>query len=62
MRPKYCYDLDELPEGAPCPLCGATEEGKDAVKGICQALYPRPKPRPRIEIILIDKYWEGEGK
>ena len=52
VSPEYCYDLDTLPKGAACPLCGATEKGDDSVKGICQARYARPEPKPYIKVVL----------
>lgn len=50
-RPDYCLALDEQ---TPC-ACGATVEGKDPVRGVCQARYNWPKPEPLIQIVLIDK-------
>lgn len=61
MRPKYCPDLDAddlaFPIGPhrPCPACGATVEGNDPVRGVCQALYNGPKPKSLVQIILTDK-------
>jgi hypothetical protein len=52
MRPKYCPCENETPD--PCPACGATVEGKDKVRGVCQALYGR-EPKPLVELILINK-------
>lgn len=34
-RPEYC--LCENESSDPCPACGATVAGNDAVNGICQA-------------------------
>jgi hypothetical protein len=51
MRPDYCLAIEE---DTPC-ACGATKEGKDPVRGVCQARHPYPKPTPYIEVILIDK-------
>lgn len=51
MRPDYCEAIDE---DTPC-VCGATKEGKDPVRGVCQARNNGPKPMPLVEIILIDK-------
>ena len=41
-RPEYCPCHDETLD--PCPACGATVSGKDAVRGVCQARkgYRRP--------------------
>lgn len=50
-RPEYCPD--PLPD--PCPLCGATEGGDDAVNGVCQALRSGPMPGPLVDLVLIDK-------
>jgi hypothetical protein len=61
MRPDYCPDLDAddlaFPIGPhrPCPACGATIEGKDPVRGVCQARFNGPKPRPLARLVLIDK-------
>lgn len=51
-RPEYCPCHEEMPD--PCPECGATVSGKDAVRGICQARngYHR---QPLVELVLIDK-------
>lgn len=58
-RPEYCYDrLEDLAEDEPCPLCGAREDSKDTVNGSCQARKPYSKPRPYIEIIVLNK-WAG---
>jgi hypothetical protein len=37
QRPDYCPCKDETPD--PCPACGATVEGADPVRGVCQARY-----------------------
>lgn len=61
MRPEYCPDLDAddlvFPIGPhrPCPACGATIEGKDPVRGVCQARNNGPRPQPLVELVLIDK-------
>ena len=61
MRPEYCgvTDADDLafPVGPhrPCPACGATLEGKDPVRGVCQARKPYPRPEPLVHLVLIDK-------
>lgn len=52
MRPEYCTDLREDQD---CPLCGATVSGNDPVRGVCQARNPRPKPKPYLSLVLIDK-------
>lgn len=46
MRPDYCPCLaEDLPEALdPCPACGATVEGNDRVKGVCQAKHQMPPP------------------
>ena len=60
-RPNYCPDLDAddlvFPIGPhrPCPACGATIEGKDPVRGACQARFNGPRPRPLVQLVLIDK-------
>lgn len=51
MRPEYCEAVDE---DTPC-ICGATKEGKDPVRGFCQARRNYPRPVPLVQIILIDK-------
>jgi hypothetical protein len=51
MRPKYCQAVDE---DTPC-ICGATKEGKDPVRGVCQALRNGPEPRALVELVLIDR-------
>lgn len=48
MRPEYCEAIDE---DTPC-ICGATKEGNDPVRGVCQARIPRSKPEPYLRIIL----------
>lgn len=53
MRPKYCEAPPEE-TGLPC-ICGATVEGKDPVRGVCQARYCWPKPEPLVRLVLIDK-------
>lgn len=50
-RPQYCLAVDEQ---TPC-ACGATVEGKDPVRGICQARRNYPAPTPLVELVLIDK-------
>jgi hypothetical protein len=56
-RPDYCMIPDEGQPGweGPCPGCGATVEGKDPVRGVCQARYNGPRPEPLIRVVLIDK-------
>lgn len=51
MRPAYCEAIDE---DTPC-ICGATKEGADPVRGVCQARRSGPKPQPLVHIVLIDK-------
>lgn len=52
-RPPYCPCKDETPD--PCPACGATVEGNDPVRGVCQARSMRPPPEPFLHLDLIDK-------
>ncbi len=49
-RPDYCPDLNEDED---CPACGATVDGNDPVRGICQAKHSGPVPKPLVELILI---------
>jgi hypothetical protein len=51
-RPKYCPCESETPD--PCPACGATVEGNDPVRGVCQAWrgYRRTSD---VQLVLIDK-------
>ncbi len=51
-RPDYCPDLKEDED---CPACGATVKGDDPVRGICQARFNGPTPKPLLEFVLIDK-------
>jgi hypothetical protein len=51
MRPEYCEAVDE---DTPC-ICGATKEGKDPVRGVCQARRNYPKPQALVEIVLTDR-------
>jgi hypothetical protein len=51
-RPDYCPCYDEKPD--PCPACGATVSGKDAVRGVCQARRGY-RHEPLLRIILTDK-------
>jgi len=44
----------------PCPGCGATIEGNDPVRGVCQARHNRPAPRSLLDLVLIDDH--GRGK
>jgi hypothetical protein len=53
MRPKFCPCWEETPD--PCPACGATVEGKDKVRGVCQATHGFRR-KPDVELILIDKH------
>lgn len=55
-RPDYCeIPGDDQPGGRePCPQCGATYEGNDPVRGVCQARYGH-RPKSYIRIVLIDK-------
>ena len=60
-RPNYCPDLDAddlvftIGPHRPYPACGATIEGKDPVRGACQARFNGPRPRPLVQLVLIDK-------
>lgn len=53
-RPDYCPD--DLDETKDCPACG------EPPSGICRARFNRSKPKPLIEIILVDKraVWSDE--
>lgn len=53
MRPLYCEAPPEE-SGSPC-VCGATVEGKDPVRGICQARHRGPKPEPLVRLILVHR-------
>ncbi len=53
MRPKYCEAPPEE-SGLPC-ICGATVEGKDPVRGVCQALHNYPKPVPLVRLVLVHR-------
>lgn len=52
-RPKYCPCHEERPD--PCPACGATVSGKDAVHGVCQATHGMPPSDYGLRLILVDK-------
>lgn len=52
-RPKYCEAPPEE-SGLPC-ACGATVEGRDPVKGVCQARHNGPRPTPYLVLVLTDK-------
>lgn len=59
MRPDYCEaDADDLsfPIGPhrPC-ICGATVDGKDRVRGICQAKHNGPKPEPLVRLVVVHR-------
>ncbi len=59
-RPDYCPDdlpddRDPANDDIPCPACGATTGGRDKVRGVCRARFAGPKPRPLLELVLIDK-------
>ncbi len=51
MRPNYCEAIDEE---TPC-ICGATKEGNDPVRGVCQARYNGRKPQSLLQLVLLDK-------
>lgn len=52
-RPKYCPCKNERPD--PCPACGATVEGNDAVHGVCQAINQYGPPEEYLSLVLLDK-------
>lgn len=52
-RPDYCPCENEKPD--PCPACGATVEGNDPVRGVCQARSMSRPPEPLVRLVLIDK-------
>lgn len=51
MRPEYCEAVDE---DTPC-ICGATKDGKDPVRGVCQARRMYPKPEPLVRLVLTHR-------
>lgn len=51
-RPLYCSADDE---SVPCPACGATADGNDPVRGVCQAIRMGPPPEPLVQVVLVDK-------
>jgi hypothetical protein len=57
MQLDYCALPDEGEPGwdQPCPACGATIEGNDPVRGICQSRFNRGPPRPILFLQLVDK-------
>jgi hypothetical protein len=52
-RPDHCPCKHERPD--PCPACGATVEGNDPVRGVCQARFNRTAPEPYLSLVLLDK-------
>ncbi len=55
-RPDYCPDdLEDESLNLPCPACGAMPDGSDPTRGVCQARFNGPRPRPLVELILVDK-------
>ena len=52
-RPDYCPCENETPD--PCPACGATAEGNDPVRGVCQARFMGPPPRSLLDLVLVDR-------
>ncbi len=54
-RPDYCPDMPDESLNLPCPACGAMPDGSDPTGGVCQARYPYPRPKPLVELVLIDK-------
>ena len=53
IRPEYCEAPPEE-SGLTC-ICGATVEGNDPVRGVCQARRNYPKPQPLVTLVLVDK-------
>lgn len=53
VRPRYCPCRDETPD--PCPACGATVDGNDAVRGVCQAWGGAPPSDYGLSLILVDR-------
>ena len=52
--PEFCPCESESPE--PCPACGATIDGKDPVRGICQATRgKKPDTSHLPRFIVIEK-------
>ena len=52
-RPNYCPCENETPD--PCPACGATVDGKDSVRGVCQARYMSRPPSGYPRLVLTDR-------
>lgn len=52
-RPRYCPCENDTPD--PCPACGASVNGSDPVRGVCQAREARPAPKSLVQLVLIDK-------
>lgn len=53
-HPRYCPVENEIPD--PCPACGATVEGNDPVRGVCQARSMAGPPKPHIEVYVYDRF------
>lgn len=51
-QPDYCPDMREEKD---CSACGATLSGNDPVRGVCQARFNGPAPRPLLYLVLLDK-------
>lgn len=53
-RPIYCPCDEETPD--PCPECGATVSGNDAVNGVCQAIRRGSQPDDYgLRLVVIDR-------
>lgn len=50
---RFCPCKDETIN--PCPACGATVEGNDPVRGVCQALYGYRDMSWLPQLTLVDK-------
>ncbi len=50
-RPDYCPCENE--QMTPCPACGATIEGKDPVRGVCQARYGGRDPSKGGDLFFV---------
>jgi hypothetical protein len=53
MSPIYCPCENELHD--PCPACGATVSGDDAVLGVCQALRSTLSSESIVSLVLISR-------
>jgi len=50
LRPIPDYCADDLDPNKDCPVCG------EPPSGTCRAKFNKPRPKPIIEIILVNKY------